>query len=100
MGVGLAQAHGFFQGRDCDICSNAAAVCRKTSAMVFAAPKIGIDDAFDVMHLNIGAEELVGKPHDVQRRIVDRGLRCFRADGDPHPSRHLVSDAVEGERRE
>src|SRR3546814_3797222 len=53
-------------------------------------------DAFNVVCLGAVAEKLVGEADDTQRRIVDLRLPVLRADRDPHPSRHLVSDAVEG----
>src|SRR3546814_3885770 len=57
-------------------------------------------DAFNVVCLGAVAEKLVGEADDTQRRIVDLRLPVLRADRDPHPSRHLVSDAVEGEGRD
>ncbi len=57
-------------------------------------------DPFDVMHLDAIAQKFVGKADDAQRRMVDLGLPVLRTDGNPYPSRHLVSDTVKGEGRD
>src|SRR3546814_17846893 len=57
-------------------------------------------DALNVVCLGAVAETLVGEADDTQRRIVALRLPVLRADRDPHPSRHLARDAVEGKGRD
>ena len=96
---GFALAQRFLQGGDCDVDPNGAAVAEDIGDGLRHAEDRD-RDPLDVVRLNAVAKKLVGKADNAQRRIVDLGLPVFRTDRDPHPTRHLIGDTVEGEGRD